>query len=99
MIENILDGIEVRLGEDYLKDKAKWNGMACKIVYTGPIDAYFDYCFIVLLDLRQSYWISQISRVMLLLIIRIERRLGPASLSTNGLSLAQMKKGTIHLKR
>lgn len=44
MIENILDGIEARLGEDYLKDKAKWDGMACKIVYTGPIDAYFDYC-------------------------------------------------------
>ncbi len=44
MIENILDGIEVRLGEDYLMDKAKWDGMAKKVVYTGPIDAYFDYC-------------------------------------------------------
>ena len=44
MIENILDGIEVRLGEDYLKDKAQWDGMAKKVVYTGPIDAYFDYC-------------------------------------------------------
>lgn len=44
MIENILDGIEVRLGEDYLKNKAQWDGMAKKVVYTGPIDAYFDYC-------------------------------------------------------
>ena len=44
MIENILDGIEVKLGEDYLKDKAKWDAMAKKVVYTGPIDAYFDYC-------------------------------------------------------
>ena len=44
MIENILDGIEVRLGEDYLKDKAKWDDMAKKVVYTGPIDAYFDFC-------------------------------------------------------
>lgn len=44
MIENILDGIEVRLSEDYLKDKAKWDGMAKKVIYTGPIDAYFDYC-------------------------------------------------------
>lgn len=44
MIENILDGIEVKLGEDYLGDKAKWDGMAKKVVYTGPIDAYFDYC-------------------------------------------------------
>ena len=43
MIENILDGIEVRLGEDYLKDKATWDGMAKKVVYTGPIDAYFNY--------------------------------------------------------
>lgn len=43
MIENILDGIEVRLGEDYLKDKAKWDAMAKKVVYTGPIDAYFSY--------------------------------------------------------
>ena len=44
MIENILNGIEVRLGEDYLEDKAKWDGMTKKVVYTGPIDAYFDYC-------------------------------------------------------
>ena len=43
MIENVLDGIEVRLGEDYLKDKAKWDGMVKKVVYTGPIDAYFNY--------------------------------------------------------
>ena len=33
------------LDEDYLKDRAKWNGMAKKIIYTGPIDAYFDFCF------------------------------------------------------
>ena len=44
MIENILDGIDVRLREDYLKNKAKWDSMAKKVVYTGPIDAYFDYC-------------------------------------------------------
>ena len=44
MVENMLEGIEVRLGEDYLKDKEKWNCMAMKVVYTGPIDAYFDYC-------------------------------------------------------
>lgn len=44
MIENILEGIEVRIGEDYLRDKAKWDGMANKVVYTGPIDAYFNYC-------------------------------------------------------
>lgn len=43
LIDNILDGIEVKLGEDYLGDKAKWDGMAKKVVYTGPIDAYFEY--------------------------------------------------------
>lgn len=43
MIENILDGIEVRLNEDYLEKKDYWNGMAKKVVYTGPIDAYFNY--------------------------------------------------------
>lgn len=44
MIESILDGIEVRLGENYLKDKAKLDSIAKKVVYTGPIDDYFDYC-------------------------------------------------------
>ena len=44
MVESLLDGIEVRLCEDYLKDKAKWDGVAKKVVYTGPIDAYFNYC-------------------------------------------------------
>ena len=44
MIENMLDGIEVKLGVDYLKDKERWNSLAHKIVYTGAIDAYFDYC-------------------------------------------------------
>ena len=44
MIENILDGIEVRLGEDYPENKAKWGGTAKNVVYTGPIDAYFNYC-------------------------------------------------------
>ena len=39
----MLEGIEVRLNEDYLEDKAEWNAMAEKVVYTGAIDAYFDY--------------------------------------------------------
>ena len=44
LVENLLDGIEVRLGVDYLEDKEKWNAMATNVVYTGPIDAYFNYC-------------------------------------------------------
>lgn len=45
MIENMLEGIEIRLDTDYLLEKEKWNQMAYQIVYTGPIDAYFDYCY------------------------------------------------------
>lgn len=44
MVENMLAGIEVILNEDYLADKAKWDVMAEKVVYTGAIDAYFGYC-------------------------------------------------------
>lgn len=44
MVENLLDGIEVRLNEDYLKNKNEYDESAEKIVYTGAIDAYFDYC-------------------------------------------------------
>ena len=44
MVENMLDGIVVRLGEDYLADKGKWDGMADQVIYTGPIDAYFGHC-------------------------------------------------------
>lgn len=43
MVENMLEGIEVRLGVDYLANKAELDQLADKIVYTGAIDAYFDY--------------------------------------------------------
>lgn len=43
-MENLLDGIEVRLNTDYLEYKAELDALAHKVVYTGPIDAYFDYC-------------------------------------------------------
>ena len=44
MVENMLEGIEVRLDEDYLSDKEKWDQIADKVIYTGPIDAYYHYC-------------------------------------------------------
>lgn len=44
MVENLLDGIEVRLGVDYLENKAEYDSIADKVIYTGAIDAYFDYC-------------------------------------------------------
>ena len=43
MVANILEGIEVKLGVDYLEEKDKYDAMAEKIVFTGPIDAYFSY--------------------------------------------------------
>ena len=43
MIENMLDGIEVRLGVDYLEERETLDKEATNIVYTGPIDAFFDY--------------------------------------------------------
>ena len=44
MVENILEGIEVKLGEDDLQHKAEYDAMAEKVIHTGAIDAYFDYC-------------------------------------------------------
>lgn len=43
LVENLLEGIEVRLGIDYLKHKAELDELAERVIYTGPIDAYFDY--------------------------------------------------------
>ncbi len=43
MVFNMLDGIEVRLNTDYLENRAELNALADKVVYTGPIDAYFGY--------------------------------------------------------
>ena len=43
MVSNMLKGIEVRLGVDYLPNKAELDALADKVIYTGPIDAYFDY--------------------------------------------------------
>ena len=43
LVENLLDGIEVQLNVDYLVDRAKWDALADKVVYTGAIDAFFNY--------------------------------------------------------
>ena len=41
MVERMLEGIEVRLNVDYLEEKDALDQLADKVVYTGPIDAYF----------------------------------------------------------
>lgn len=43
MTERMLAGIEVRLGVDYLENRDTFDAMADRVIYTGPIDAYFDY--------------------------------------------------------
>lgn len=45
MVENMLEEIEVELNVDYLEDKVGWNALADKVIYTGPIDRYFNYCY------------------------------------------------------
>ena len=43
MVARMLDGIEVRLCEDYLLNKNVWDAQVEKVIYTGTIDAYFNY--------------------------------------------------------
>lgn len=43
MVANMLEGIEVRLGVDYLANKAELDELSEKVIYTGPIDAYFGF--------------------------------------------------------
>ena len=43
MIANMLGNVEVRLNTDYLEHKEELDALAEKVIYTGPIDAYFDY--------------------------------------------------------
>jgi len=44
LIETMLAGIEVKVGEDYLTKQAEYKNLADNIIYTGPIDEYFGYC-------------------------------------------------------
>ena len=43
MVANMLEGIEVRLGCDYLEDRDSWDAMADKVIYTGAIDAFYGF--------------------------------------------------------
>ncbi len=45
MVEKMLEGVEVKTGVDYLKNKAEYDSMAKQIVFTGPVDEYFGFCF------------------------------------------------------
>ncbi|MEE1314246.1 MAG: UDP-galactopyranose mutase [Faecalimonas sp.] len=43
-VSKLLQDIEVMTGVDYLENKAQYDALADRVVYTGPIDAYFGYC-------------------------------------------------------
>ena len=45
IFDQLLAGIEVQLETDYLADKLAWDAKARNIIFTGPIDAYYDYQF------------------------------------------------------
>lgn len=45
IVEKMLDGIEVRLNEDFFSKKEEYLGCAKKILFTGMIDEFYDYCF------------------------------------------------------
>ena len=45
MVANMLEGVEVRLGVDYLENKAELDQLADQVIYTGEIDKYFGYCY------------------------------------------------------
>ncbi|WP_410707185.1 UDP-galactopyranose mutase [Citrobacter amalonaticus] len=45
LINGLLDGIDVHLNADYFSNKEYYDNLADKVIYTGPIDRFFDYCF------------------------------------------------------
>ena len=45
MVEKMLEGIEVRLDTDFLSNREELKRVAGKILYSGPIDEYYDYCY------------------------------------------------------
>lgn len=45
LVERLLEGIEVRLGVDFLKEREILSSMAHKVIFTGPIDAFFECCY------------------------------------------------------
>lgn len=45
LIDKLFEGADVELGVDFLQHRAKYEAMGETIIYTGAIDAYYDYCF------------------------------------------------------
>jgi UDP-galactopyranose mutase len=45
LTEALLEGVETRTNVDFFKERIHWESIADKIVFTGQIDEYFDYCY------------------------------------------------------
>ena len=45
LTENLLDGVDLRLNCDYLRNKSELDSLAKRVIFTGSIDEYFGYCF------------------------------------------------------
>ncbi len=45
IIEKMLTGAQVRLNTDFLADRERYLSEANRVIYTGPIDSYYQYCF------------------------------------------------------
>jgi UDP-galactopyranose mutase len=45
LIEGLLAGIETKVNTDFFSERNYWSGLADKIVFTGKLDEYYDYCF------------------------------------------------------
>ena len=45
LIEGLLEGVDTLTGADFFADREHWMGMARRVVFTGKIDEYYDYCF------------------------------------------------------
>jgi UDP-galactopyranose mutase len=43
IFKGLLQGCDIALGEDFFENRAKWEGMAKRVVFTGKIDEYFGY--------------------------------------------------------
>lgn len=45
LVKRMLEGIDIELGVDYLKNRGELRAKADTVIYTGPIDEYYEYCY------------------------------------------------------
>ncbi|WP_036879567.1 UDP-galactopyranose mutase [Xylanibacter oryzae] len=45
LIDGLLENIETSIGTDFFENRSHWESIASKIIFTGKIDEYYDYCF------------------------------------------------------